>query len=225
MDDDDKVRRNLMVVSFAVLLYFWLELPDALIAKKLIGEDARLPSWKVWLTLVVVIGYQLLRFLSASQLSKDWQEASELFDSKRITLLHDHVRKHESEILAGTLPQWISYDDPTGVYKNSLTTPNLESLSDGDRRTLSLRGDYNRLRDDPYLFAFAVTGTALGMKGTGAVFLSVPRSERWRLDARFLLQMARTPYVIEFGVPVLAGYAALLSAVAALTHHLPGALS
>ena len=226
MDDDDKVRRNLMVVSFAVLLYFWLDLPDTLIAKRLIGEEAALSAWKVWLVLVVVITYLLLRFFTVTQLSEGWAAAKGLFDSKRTAFLHDHVRRHATEILGGTLPRWVSFEDPTGAFKSNLTTPNLERLEDAARQTLSLRGDFNKLRgDDPYLFAFLVVGDALGMKGVGAIFLNVPRNERWRLDAKFLLQMARTPYVIEFGVPVLVGYAALLSAVGTLTHRLLGALS
>lgn len=221
MDDDDKVRRNLIVVSFAVVLYFWLELPDTLIARKLIGDEATLSGWKVWLVLVVVILYLLLRFFSATTLSKEWAAAAAQLQAKRIAFLIAHVRLHETCLRSGELPRWVSYEKPAAAAGDKNVWIDLRGVSDADRQGLSLRGDHNQLLgNDPYCLAFHVISNTVGWQGVGGIFLFVPHRDRWRLDGRFLLQMARTRYLIELAVPVLVGYAAMWLSVSALTRHL-----
>jgi hypothetical protein len=63
MDDDDKIRRNLVVFSAAILLVAWLEIPiQALIDRAPAGATLKVSSLRAWGAAGVVLGYLVLRY-------------------------------------------------------------------------------------------------------------------------------------------------------------------
>jgi hypothetical protein len=220
MDDDDKVRRNLMVVSFAVLLYFWLELPDSLIVKRLLGEDYphALPAWKIWLTLIFVQGYQLHRFISANMLTPAWEQVTKEFRNRRVLRLHARIQKAEAHLCTGALPRWFSYNEPL-AYGRADFSSTLRDISDQERAELRFRGGFDTPRgDDPFFFRIAVLRrSGEPWKNHDAIYLHVPARWRWTIDLQVLTGMCRSAYFSEFGVPMLMGYSAFLLSVSAAT--------
>jgi hypothetical protein len=63
-DSDDKIRRNLIVVSTAVLLGGWLELPATSVMKRVLGDDiaTTVQAWRLWVAVLVVLTYLVLRY-------------------------------------------------------------------------------------------------------------------------------------------------------------------
>ena len=75
MEDDDKSRRNLMVVSACILLYVWLEVPANALQKRILGiEDFSIQPWRFWSLLLVAVGYQLHRFITLTAASAAWKQ-------------------------------------------------------------------------------------------------------------------------------------------------------
>jgi hypothetical protein len=63
MDEDDKVRRNLVIVSSAILLTAWLGVPTSrLIEKALSSGPVELDAGRVWSALLFVLWYLFLRY-------------------------------------------------------------------------------------------------------------------------------------------------------------------
>ncbi len=63
MDDDDKIRRNLVVVSAGIVLTAWLELPVG----KAISDVLKVPGWeadklRLWAAVLAVLVYLAYRF-------------------------------------------------------------------------------------------------------------------------------------------------------------------
>jgi hypothetical protein len=66
-DEDDKVRRNLVMVSSAILISAWLEVPFAAFIGKLVDISYVKPdSWKVWVVGFFVMIYLALRYSFSS---------------------------------------------------------------------------------------------------------------------------------------------------------------
>lgn len=63
-DSDDKVRRNLVAVSGAVVLGAWLNLEPQSIIKKLLGGQAGLAieSWRIWSAICALLLYLAMRY-------------------------------------------------------------------------------------------------------------------------------------------------------------------
>lgn len=221
MDDDDKVRRNLMVVSFAVLLYFWLELPDSLIVKRLLGEDQAqgVPAWKIWGCIVAVLSYQVHRFISASVLTGAWGGAATEFRNRRAAFFKTYIERAEGGLKTATLPRWMSYGEPSCYGTNDFSSL-VRDVPQETRDRMSFLSPLAARGDDAFYFNIPVE---IGTEGTWnnqkAVFLYVPSNERWRVDLRVLIGMTRSAYFSEFAVPMLVCYAALLCSIAALTRH------
>ncbi|WP_423597019.1 hypothetical protein [Roseateles sp. MS654] len=75
MEDDDKSRRNLMVVSACILLYLWLDVPANALQKRILGiDDFTIEPWKFWTTLLFAVIYQLHRFVTLTVTSNAWKE-------------------------------------------------------------------------------------------------------------------------------------------------------
>lgn len=80
-DEDDKVRRNLVAFSAAVLLLAWLEIPLSAVTEKLVGAAHRpLDPLRAWTAGAVVLFYLAVRFhfsgggkTAFQELSKLWQ--------------------------------------------------------------------------------------------------------------------------------------------------------
>ncbi|MES2973276.1 MAG: hypothetical protein V4757_06690 [Pseudomonadota bacterium] len=60
-DEDDKIRRNLVVVSATILIAAFLEVPQSALLSTLVGkEGSSIPQWKFW-----AVGCALLAYLGA----------------------------------------------------------------------------------------------------------------------------------------------------------------
>ena len=66
MDDDDKIRRNLVMASTAILILAWLDLPAGLIAQRLLavpGSDATVVQpVRIWIATLAVMAYLGVRY-------------------------------------------------------------------------------------------------------------------------------------------------------------------
>jgi len=79
MDDDDKIRRNLVVFSAAVLVVAWLEIPvQPVVAKWLGAEGWRLHPVKLWLAVLAVDVYLILRFRFGDQTRETAEELTKV---------------------------------------------------------------------------------------------------------------------------------------------------
>jgi len=88
MDDDDKIRRNLMVTSAVIIGVAWFDvsLPDVLERLFSIKQQAGTPenvvqlsNWKVWLAALAVLGYMSWRY----RWSDEMEVAKKLFEESR----------------------------------------------------------------------------------------------------------------------------------------------
>ncbi|MES2247601.1 MAG: hypothetical protein V4645_09985 [Pseudomonadota bacterium] len=63
-DEDSKARRNLLVVSTAMILVWWLDVSADKVSARFLGLDASGPGfeWRVWLAMTVALFYFALRF-------------------------------------------------------------------------------------------------------------------------------------------------------------------
>jgi hypothetical protein len=76
-DSDDKIRRNLIVVSTAVLVGAWLELPAASVMKRVLGDDisATVQPWRLWAAVLAMLFYLALRYRFSLGAPKAWYDA------------------------------------------------------------------------------------------------------------------------------------------------------
>ncbi len=71
-DDNDKVRRNLVVVSSAIVIFAWLGIDEGIFFEKLVGQKVSLINWKVSSLLIVVVSYFSLRYRFADSTKKEY---------------------------------------------------------------------------------------------------------------------------------------------------------
>ena len=74
-DSDDKARRNLVVVSAAIVFGAWLKLPEKAIAARVFGQDASdvLQPWRLWAAALALLAYVLWRYRFAPESTLAWQ--------------------------------------------------------------------------------------------------------------------------------------------------------
>ena len=85
-DSDEKIRRNLIVASAAVLIGAWLKLPTLAITKRIFGEDAAtaVAPWRLWAALIAVLVYLVLRYKFSNGARHDWETARAEFQEFRL---------------------------------------------------------------------------------------------------------------------------------------------
>lgn len=103
-DEDDKVRRNLVMFSMAILLFAWLDVPLAAVAAKLLGDKPEGPQvvlapWKVWSAVAALLIYLILRYRFSDEASKgfsalraDQQAAYAMRVARHLTSLASRVQ-------------------------------------------------------------------------------------------------------------------------------------
>jgi hypothetical protein len=216
MDDDDKVRRNLMVASVLVLLYFWLDVPRDVITERLLGSSAnvQLSQWRVWAVITAVIAYQLHRFWSVSGESDEWKRASGLLDSLRSNRLQAmaraevlHMREHGGEF------RLLSPTPPEKYRAIGFNVTQRGDLPPVDARWVQ---QLNRpISTDPWYHAVHIGPSEDGqiLDDRPLLHLYVPARARWLHDVPALLWLLKTRFFSDFGIPYLLGYTALLIAL------------
>lgn len=95
MDDDDKIRRNLVMASSAVILYYWLELPPGAIVSRVLGVTVAysVDAYRIWLALFLVLAYFCYRFYFAVAHSEVVSEAKKEFIESRILIVKGMASK------------------------------------------------------------------------------------------------------------------------------------
>lgn len=216
MDDDDKVRRNLMVASVLVLLYFWLDVPRDVITERLLGSSAKvqLSQWRVWAVIAAAIAYQLHRFWSVSGESEEWRRASGLLDSLRSnrlqTMANSEVQRMREH---GGRFQHLSPTPPDKYRSIGINATQREDLPPVDARWIQ---QWNKpISNDSWYHAMHIgpSKDSQAQEHSPLLHLHVPARMRWRHDVPAMLWLLKTRFFSDFGIPYLLGYAALLVAL------------
>jgi hypothetical protein len=71
-DDNDKVRRNLVVASSIVIIFAWLGVSEAVFIEKLIGNQLVLLNWKISALFIAILTYLSLRYRFADTTKKEY---------------------------------------------------------------------------------------------------------------------------------------------------------
>ncbi len=108
-DTDDKIRRNLVAFSSIIILGAWLGVPLAALADKALaaGTLDKVTPWRVWVAVVAVQAYLILRFrfsadtlAEAQMLRRAW---ALLYQSKVIRMLRRHLACYSKKQQASPL--------------------------------------------------------------------------------------------------------------------------
>jgi hypothetical protein len=90
MDEEGKVRRNLVVFSAALLAVAWFELPVQLIASKALSVEG-FSSARAWAAAGVVLGYLVLRYHFSPEALKLSQQVDAHLDREHWARVHPFV--------------------------------------------------------------------------------------------------------------------------------------
>jgi ABC-type multidrug transport system fused ATPase/permease subunit len=99
MDEDDKVRRNLVVASAAVLLCAWLKVSIPALANRLMSGPTSAPSItldpvRLWAGALVVLVYLLLRFRFCKATGEAWTDYKKEWSKVRERIATATLRAH-----------------------------------------------------------------------------------------------------------------------------------
>jgi len=182
MDDDDKVRRNLVVASSVTVLLAWLEVPLVAVADRLFGTkaDGYAPSgWRVWLGALAVLLYLGLRFRFSHEVEqgiKDLQEASQI--RYRILYLRN-LRDLEVQIKKGDLPPGPFRDEVEGQIQQGRRYPHMAKGHDDLRP---------RIKFD-----------TLNSEDIGAAKVQIPVTLMWDIPGQFEPNVMHS--TLEYEIP------------------------
>lgn len=107
MDDDDKIRRNLMVISAAIIGVAWFDvsLPDVLDRLLSPKTPARPSEVKVWLAAAALLGYMSWRYRWSDEVEKAMTLYSEsVVERYRSLFGTDYMTKVTQWFKSGSLP-------------------------------------------------------------------------------------------------------------------------
>jgi len=83
MDDDDKVRRNCMAASAAVLTGWALDIQQKDVWKRFLGEELTVQPFRAWLLISLVLLYLFMRYLFSDERGKAHGEMLHEFNTAR----------------------------------------------------------------------------------------------------------------------------------------------
>lgn len=207
MDDDEKVRRNLMISSFAVLLFFWLNLPEGAIVKRILGDDyeTSISPMKLWIAIAAVLIYQIVRFTAS------------LLESDTYALMRDKFSRARHKEIQRWIARKVSKNHQGKIieFLGEVTSPNLIIPSDekvildwpsakvsgiSEYKSLSVWSGYVRILDknhDNYNSQLSAN-------------YEIKMSQRLSIELPAVVVLAKTGYLPEVGVPICCSYAALV---------------
>ena len=97
MDEDNKIRRNLVVASSIVVATAWLGMPIPDLLERLFSIKGapliNLPEWKVWLTVIVVLGYLAWRYRWSDEFTNGWDDHQKSAEERFIELYETEYYK------------------------------------------------------------------------------------------------------------------------------------
>lgn len=131
-DDDDKIRRNLVLVSSFILICGWLGISEISFIEKFISQSVSLSTWKVTTLFLVILLYLSLRFRFSDGTKKDLGRLIGEWNAIRLA----NVDRRISSLLKAFTK---SHKD-TNVFTPNLSVYFKEQASDS---VISNRNDWN----------------------------------------------------------------------------------
>ena len=216
--DGEKERRNLLVISTAIILFFWLELPEGLIAERVLGQkiEGKINSWKVWAAIVALMMYQIHRFYSVAKGSELCVGAVNLFRTWRRDVVQFYLHEEIAALEKGDIkrPKILC-----GEFANN-------KLKDIDEECVNWRKMIFKTGSATIFNEQNWTGTAYMNYPTkrttysGTEEFCFPKSKRLMVDLKLVHRFIGTKYLSEYGVPIIWAYSALWLSVYRLTGEL-----
>lgn len=224
MDEDDKVRRNLVVFSAAVCLFTFIQLPIAqVVSGTLKGAGQWTPDpWRLWAVVLVVLIYLFMRYRFSENFSPAFAPMLGDITNAIVERSKDRAVKCFENGQRGRSTRKFGFD--------------LSAISEGLQENISHktgeRADwiqYGYRIDRQDRFKGVLTISLLGVKGSpgeiretleraeSRIEYELPKVERARVVVTAVLQSSiYSRHFVTHSVPVLLGSAALLLSVVKL---------
>ncbi len=212
MDDDNKVRRNLMVFSTAVVFYWWLGLTPGVIAKRVFGDDAALEmsAVKVWVSIIVVLSYLVWRYVWVVLDSSIWLNAKAAYLTELENRLSTLAVVEFERFKQGGLRRFLKDTPPAGEGREEVRG-NIHPMPSIDVMRMGSRGGG--------FCAWHHVHTIVAREGVvsdvNSPNMHLYVDGWWRIGYSLLnlLSLLKTSLVLQIGFPFALAYLALLVSV------------
>lgn len=216
--DGEKERRNLLVISTAIILFFWLDLPEGIIAERVLGQkiEGQISSWKVWAAVVALMMYQIHRLYSVAKGTEICIGAINLFRTWRREVVQFHLHKEVAALEKGDISKPIILCG--GFAKNEIKGPEEESVN--WKKMIFKTGNATVFNDKNWTGVAYMNYPTRQMTFSGTEEFSFPESKRLMVELKLVHRFIGTKYLSEYGVPIFWAYLALWLSVYRLTGEL-----
>jgi hypothetical protein len=213
-DGDDKIRRNLLVVSSAVLVVAWLKLPPGELAERIIGIKAStgdvVAGWRVWSAILALLVYLALRYRfhnptrsAYDKLGERWYQARAEVGCLMVSRSVEAFLNGRSSHCIISIPDTFSVDPVDEVDHDAVPTYVARAESGDNWFT-------GRVVIDQHFIS--------AVKRVEYTPYELPRAQRWVASLRAGSKLlAYSPNSVEFVVPAVVAYAAIWVSVNRLT--------
>lgn len=211
MDDDDKVRRNLMVVSTAVLAYFWFALPDGLLLQRLFGTkvEVEIDARKVWIAIVAILVYQMHRYYAVGTRAKEFKTEVDLLKRRANDMvLHEietQIVNQTAVIGSGYFPKPAVLHDASSHQFSSVALPpwsDLQFIGYGAPPRAGFWNGSLRIKSKE--------DTLAATMNEYSVEYDVPKFERWKIVLKVAGKFIIGPQLSDWIIPVAVWVLALI---------------
>lgn len=142
-DEDSKVRRNLVALSAAVLLSAWLDFPLISLVARLVGDkpDGTVFSpapWKVWMALLALWSYCMLRYFFSEEFEKRRAAISTLQAVRYTWWFRRHMRSLARRIEANRFPDPEQREELASLVKRAAESVNIGDQPSARKLSVSI---------------------------------------------------------------------------------------
>ncbi|HEY5581239.1 MAG TPA: hypothetical protein VIK56_08755 [Rhodoferax sp.] len=210
MDDDEKVRRNLVVVSAVILVSAWLDIPFSALIEKLVGQKYPSPDiFRIWILGFAVMIYTGVRYRFSSEGAQYSSEIQGELQRMREALTYVEVQKQadaysktgrEPTVFGGKLSEFAE--------TRRAETDNGSELGDWGRPQMQLTVYEHRV--DPWSFSMSASfvwlmgDRRMTSTGNSVIDVKIKGFYRWLIELQARLQTwGYSASSIKYLVPVL----------------------
>lgn len=218
MDDDDKVRRNLVMASSAVTLFSWLDIPPGLITAKILGvtPEAFVSGWKIWAAIFAVLAYLSLRFYFSVVSDSEWVFVGKNYHQKQINAI--------DAILRSQLDAAGRARSTTGTVLQRLDTTTGQPVAlDAELNSAIPNAKWDRISPSDISYTGQADGYWTGKisavfldgpvpRGTGLIDFKLGGIRKLSCELRALSRLDDKKIFMDVGAPVMLAYVAFLLA-------------
>jgi len=207
--DGEKERRNLLVISTAVLLFCWLDLPDGMISERVLGKpvDGNVEVWRLWVAVIFLIAYQAHRFYSVTVGSVLFSEAKSIFRAWRREVVRGALREEMKNLSAGKQEMPVMF---CGAFsRNELVEKSGDAVRVDWRVVVFENGSITHFDEYCWTGNHRLSLQTEHQNFMGGEEFSFPERKRILVDACLMPRLFKTKFLSEYGVPVVLAYAAL----------------